>query len=101
VTLVGKVSYLQLPTARPAKSSDITHRNDLPDGSKAKIARYMAKSYGPSAGDMLTEKNVVSSVQTNAGRTTCVQTLAPGSGNPNTRSDQVVVIRGDLVNICR
>lgn len=101
VTLNGRVSYLQIPTARPAKSSDILHKNDIPDNAKAKIARYIANSYTPEKESVYTEKDVVSTVQTSGTKTTCVQTLAPTSPNGKSPSEQVVVIRGDLVNLCR
>lgn len=100
VVIRGKVSYLQLPTGAAASSSSIVHRRDLPDNAKAKIARYMAKSYAPEALGIQTEKDVVSSVRTQSGRTTCTQTLAPATSSDPSSNDQVVVIRGDLVNIC-
>ncbi len=100
VIVNSRVNYLQLPTPRPAGSSALVQRRDLPDGSKAKIARYIAKSYAPEAGGIQTEKDVVSSVRTNGTRTSCVQSLAPSAGGQQPGSDQVVVIRGDLVNIC-
>lgn len=99
VVLQGKVNYLQLPAASAAASSSIVHRRDLPDNAKAKIARYMAKSYSADTSGIQTEKDVVSTVRTNGTKTTCVQSLAP-SPSTDPSSDQVVVIRGDLVNIC-
>lgn len=99
VVLQGKVNYLQLPAAAVATSASIVHRRDLPDNAKAKIARYMAKSFSADTTGIQTEKDVVSTVRTNGNKTTCTQTLAPPpSSDPN--SDQVVVIRGDLINIC-
>lgn len=100
VVVNNRVSYLQLPTARPAGSSAMVQRTDLPDNSKAKIARYIAKSYAPDTQGMQTEKDVVSSVRTSGTRTTCVQSLAPSGGVQQPGSDQVIVVRGDLVNIC-
>src|SRR5690606_8997776 len=69
VTVNGKVSYLQLPTARPGGSADIVHRRDLPDHAKAKIARYVARAYAPDLMGVQTEKDVVSAVHTNGTRT--------------------------------
>ena len=99
VALQGKVHYLHLPAAAAAASASIVHRRDLPDNAKAKIARYMAKSYSADTSGIQTEKDVVSTVRTNGTKTTCVQSLAP-SPSTDPSSDQVVVIRGDLVNIC-
>lgn len=104
VQITGKVSYLQLPTAPRSVSSSIVYRTGMPDDAKAKIAHYVAKSFSANTDGIKTEKDVVSSVQTNSmGGVTCVQTVqpsAPGAG-ASMGEDQVVVIRGDLVNICR
>jgi hypothetical protein len=76
----------------------------MPDDAKAKIAHYVARSYSADTGNVKTNKDVVSSVQTNSmGATTCVQSIQPSAPQPGggMGQDQVVVIRGDLVNICR
>ncbi|MFT4196200.1 hypothetical protein [Ottowia sp.] len=105
VNITGRVSYLQLPTAPSAKSTDITYRKDLPDDMQAKIARYTAKAYSADIGDIQTEKDVVQSVQTQAGKVTCVQSVgsvtAPSTGVSMGSNQQVVVLRGDLVNLCK
>lgn len=103
VHINGKVSYLQMPTAPRSLSSGIVYKTGMPDDAKAKIAHYVAKSFSANTDGIKTEKDVVSSVQTNSlGGVTCVQTVqpsAPGAG-ATMGQDQVVVIRGDLVNIC-
>ena len=104
VQIHGKVSYLQMPTTPRSVSSSIVYRTGMPDDAKAKIAHYVAKAYSANTDNVKTNKDVVSSVQTNSmGATTCVQSIQPsapttGGGKNN---DQVVVIRGDLVNICQ
>ena len=104
VYINGRVSYLQMPTAPRSISSSIVYKTGMPDDAKAKIAHYVAKSFSADTTGIKTEKDVVSSVQTNSlGGVTCVQTVQPtaaGAG-ANMGEDQVVVIRGDLVNICR
>jgi len=104
VHITGKVSYLQMPTAPRSISSGIVYKTGMPDDAKAKIAHYVAKSFSANTEGIQTEKDVVSSVQTNSmGGVTCVQTLQPSTPSPGAPmgEDQVVVIRGDLVNICR
>ena len=104
VHIGSRVSYLQMPTAPRSVSSGIVYRTGMPDDAKAKIAHYVARSYSADTGNVKTNKDVVSSVQTNSmGGTTCVQTVQPtAQGSSRTMGqDQVVVIRGDLVNICR
>ena len=103
VHINGKVSYLQMPTAPRFCKRCHSIKTAGPDDAKAKIAHYVAKSFSADTTGILTEKNAVSSVQTNSlGGVTCVQTVqpsAPGAG-ATMGQDQVVVIRGDLVNIC-
>lgn len=105
VTISGRVTYLQLPTAPVARSGNLEYRKDMPDDVAAKVSRYTAKAYTPNLGDIKTEKDVVQSVQTNGTQTTCTQSIgsvsAAGSqGVKSTGKDQVVVLRGDLINIC-
>ena len=104
VQINSRVSYLQLPTGPRAVSASIQHRTGMPDDAKAKIAHYVAKAYSADTSGISTEKDVVSSVQTNSkgGGITCVQSLQPTTAGPRggMGKDQVVVIRGDLVNIC-
>lgn len=105
VTISGRVTYLQLPTAPVARSGNLEYRKDLPDDVAAKVSRYTAKAYTPNLGDIKTEKDVVQSVQTNGTQTICTQSIgsvsaASGQGVKSTDKDQVVVLRGDLINIC-
>ena len=106
VRISGRVSYLQMPTAPRSTSASIVYRTGMPDDAKAKIAHYVAKAYSANTDNVKTNKDVVSSVQTNSmGGTTCVQAIQPSTtaASPSgvMGQDQVVVIRGDLVNICR
>ena len=107
VHINAQVRYLQMPTAPRFISSGIVYKTGMPDDAKAKIAHYVAKSFSANTTGILTEKDVVSSVQTNSlGGVTCVQTVQPGAPSAPSApgatmgQDQVVVIRGDLVNIC-
>ncbi len=105
VQINAKVSYLQMPTGPRAGSADIRHRSGMPEDVRAKMARYTAQAYSSDTTGISTEKDVVSSVRTNSmGATTCVQSVqpaAPVKGGGGKGQDQVVVIRGDLINICR
>lgn len=104
VQISSRVNYLQMPTAPRAGSTDIRHRTGMPEDVRAKMAHYTARAYAPDTSGILTEKDVVSSVRTNSnGATTCVQTIQPSASASDHmgRGEQVVVIRGDLINICR
>lgn len=101
VAISGRVTYLQLPTAAAVRSTSIQYVQSMPDDAAAKISRYTAKAYSPSLGQIKTEKDVIQSVQTKGTQTTCYQSIgsvaAPnGLGN----NEQVVVLRGDVINIC-
>ena len=107
VTISKPVTYLQVPTARVAPSGDIHYDQTLPDNLSAKVARYTAKAYSSYDTNVKTDRDVVQSVKTNGLQTTCTQSVAsvtaPAGANGLTMNsqDQIVVLRGDLVNICR
>ena len=104
ITITKPVTYLELPTARRAPSGDIQYTQDLPPGIAAKVGRYTAGAYAATPdSNIKTDRDVVQSVKTNGLYTTCNQSVGstfgaaaakPGSG------DQVVVLRGDMINIC-
>ena len=106
VTISKPVTYLQVPTARVAPSGDIHYDQTLPDNLSAKVARYTAKAYSSYDTNVKTDRDVVQSVKTNGLQTTCTQSVgsvtAPAGANGLTMNsqDQIVVLRGDLVNIC-
>ncbi|MBS0405187.1 MAG: hypothetical protein JSS17_02335 [Proteobacteria bacterium] len=106
VSISKPVTYLQVPTARVAPSGDIHYDQTLPDNLSAKVARYTAKAYSSYDTNVKTDRDVVQSVKTNGLQTTCTQSVgsvtAPaGAGGVKLgNNDQIVVLRGDLVNIC-
>ena len=105
VTISNRVSYLQLPTAPMTRSGSIDYRRDIADDIAAKASRYTAKAYSAETGGVKTEKDVVQSVRTNGTQTICTQSVgsvsAPaGGGIRASTNEQVVVLRGDLINIC-
>ena len=103
VSITGKVQYLQVPTAPRTVSGSISFNRGVPDDMQAKIARYTAQAYSPNTGGILTENNVVQSVHTNGTQTTCTQSIVPtgASNGVGGTGDQVVVLRGDVINVCR
>jgi len=102
VTISNKVSYLQMPTAAVTRSSAIQYRRDIPDDTAAKVSRYTAKAFSGNVGEIKTERDVVQSVKTNGLQTTCYQSVGSTSGAAPQfgSSEQIVVLRGDLINIC-
>lgn len=103
VSITRPVTYLQLPTAIKAPSGDIHYNQVLPPNLAAKVGRYTAEAYAANPGsNVKTERDVVQSVKTRGLYTTCNQSVASTTGpaGPGGGKDQVVVLRGDLVNIC-
>lgn len=111
IELKGPVKYVNMPTAPQQRSGGMDGPTDLPAWMRARMTRYVAKAYGNSAedGTIYTDSDVVTTVETEGFKKTCVQEVGSNTQaadalgtryGPNTR-DQVVVLRGDLVNVCR
>lgn len=107
VVLNSRVSYQFLPLNNQKKSGDLDANPQLPAWMQAKISRYTAKAFSPESSGIYTDKDVSRTVQSNGMSTTCVQDVgsATSAGMTSGRygpkpQDQVVVLRGDLVNIC-
>ena len=108
VVLSKPVDYLRLPTAKPTTSSGLETVTDIPISIKAKIARYEAMAMGNVPG-VTTDADVVTTTTTSSTgmKRTCTQDLASNTNasafnryGPQTK-DQIVVLKGDLVNVCR
>lgn len=112
IILKGPITYASTPMPESVKS-DQTHQNtDIPAWMRARITRFTAKAYSATAedGTIYTDSDVVTTVQSEGFRKTCVQevgsnTVAAGDAlgtryGPKAQ-EQVVVLRGDLVNVCR
>ena len=98
-----------LPGAAPS-SSDAARRL-LPARMKAKMARYQARAFRDDLDDIYTDNDVVRSASADGLKKVCVQEvgsntvpansgLSSGRYGPQARQ-QVVVLRGDLVNVCK
>ena len=111
LNLSGPVEHLSLPGPPAPKSGNLDGLLDMPAWMKARIARYEAKAFSASADDgtLLTDNNVVTTASAQGLRKTCVQEIGstsnPGNNTFNRfgpgNQQQVVVLRGDLVNICK
>ena len=112
IQLNGPVQYRLMPTAPQIQSGGMDGPQDVPAWLRARMTRYVAKAYSATADDgtIYTDTDVVTSVQTEGLRKTCTQEVGsssvPASDSLGTRygpqtQEQVVVLRGDLVNVCR
>jgi len=111
VVLGARVTYQAFPTAAPAKSGSLDPAADLPAWLRAKVSRFEAQAYTDNPGGASTDSDIVTMTRSEGTRRTCVQEvgstttmLRPGTGSqvtPATTNNQIVVLRGDLVNVCR
>ena len=107
VVLTGPVKYISLPGGAAPKSSQLDRNPEMPAWMKARMARYEAKAFSATADDgtILTDNDVVTTATVQGLRKTCVQEIGSTSGNNTSNilsnAPQVVVLRGDLINICR
>jgi hypothetical protein len=107
VRIESKVILQGLPNGPAPRSGNIGPPAEIPPWQRAKIARYEAKAFSGNRGNILTEKDVVNTNTTDGFKTTCTQSVgsntAPAgitTGNGFKPNEQIVVLRGDLVNIC-
>jgi hypothetical protein len=112
VLLTKQVSVNMLPLgATAAKSTGMDPTADMPAWLKARVARYESKAYatGAAADNVLTNNDVITTANAQGVQKACVQevgstTTASSTGfnqyGPKGQA-QVVVLKGDLVNICR
>lgn len=112
IVLNKEVKVQMLPLNQPKTTGQIDHGQDMPAWQQAKLARYTAKAFSADTTGIYTEKDVVQSVKTQGGKVTCSQSVGSNAGASGTTGtgavkgsvtptgDQVVVLRGDLVNIC-
>lgn len=114
IVLGGRVDYLALPTAPVKPSESLNPSGGIPSFIQAKIARYEAKAFSAlegGDGTVHTEKDVISrqtgtalnrTCTTDVASNTVASTVGPaGRYGPGTGGDQIAVLRGDVVTICK
>lgn len=112
IRLSAPVQFTSMPGPAAAKSGNLDGAYDLPAWMKARMSRYTAKAYSTQANDgtIYTDSDVVTTTYAEGFRKTCVQEVGSNTAandgalgtryGPNQR-EQVVVLRGDLINICK
>lgn len=114
IVLNTQIDYLALPTAPLLPSEQLNNAEELPSWLQAKISRFEAKAFAKlegGDGTVYTEKDVVSRQTGNALNRTCTtevasNTVAPTAGpsgryGPGSGGDQIAVLRGDVITICK
>jgi hypothetical protein len=111
VVLTKHLTVQMQPTGTAAPSGQLEGNGSMPSWLRARIARYEAKAFSTDGSSgVLSDNDVVTTASAQGMQKTCVQEVGSntvagaGSGTskygPN-QTAQVVVLRGDLVNICR
>jgi len=110
VILNQRLTVQMLPTGAPAASTGLDTANAMPSWLRARVARYEAKAFSEDTTGVLTHNDVVSTATAQGMQKTCVQEVGSNTFSANTtgagkygpsQAPQVVVLRGDLVNICK
>jgi hypothetical protein len=112
VILTVKVGVNMLPASTGSKSTGMDPNMDMPAWMRARVTRYESKAYSSSSSDILTNSDVVTTATASGLKKACVQEIGSNttSGASNNSGfaqygpkgqPQVVVLKGDLVNICK
>jgi hypothetical protein len=109
VYLKEKVVVNMLPMNNTMRSTPLLNSSGIPAWMDARIARFEAKAYSIDTTGIFTDKDVKTTTIMDGMRKTCIQnvgsTIAAASNSAGKfgamPQDQIVVLKGDLVNICR
>jgi hypothetical protein len=109
VYLNQKVVVNMLPINNAVRSTPLENSSGIPAWMDARIAKFQAKAYSIDTTGIYTDSDVKTTTITDGMRKTCIQdvgsTIAAASNSTGKfgalPQDQIVVLKGDLVNICR
>jgi hypothetical protein len=109
VYLKEKVVVNMLPINNTVRSTPLQNSSGIPAWMDARIAKFQAKAYSIDTSGIYTDSDVKTTTITDGMRKTCIQdvgsTIAAASNSAGKfgamPQDQIVVLKGDLVNICR
>ena len=109
VHLNEKVVVNMLPLNTTMRSTPLQNSTGVPAWMDARIARFEAKAYSIDTTGIFTDKDVKTTNIMDGVRKTCIQdvgsSIAAASNSAGKfgaiPQDQIVVLKGDLVNICR
>lgn len=108
VILTKRVSIMQLPDGGVVKSRPLDSA-EMPASLRAKVARFEAKSKSGETTGFSSDKDVTRETSSDGFKKTCIQDVGSNTattpqqhGRPGqANTQQIVVLRGDLVNICK
>ncbi|WP_341911405.1 hypothetical protein [Polaromonas sp. YR568] len=109
VILTKRIAVQMAPIGGARPSSPMESMTSLPAWMKAKVARYEAKANSDQTNGISTDADAVRSASSDGFKKTCIQevgsttTASSATGarqNGFSSNQQIVVLKGDLVNIC-
>lgn len=110
VILSKRVAVQMIPIGGARGSTPMDNVSDMPAWLKAKVARFEAKANSDQTGDLITENDIARSASSDGVKKTCIQEVGSNSAATSAQNgmrygpgnaQQIVVLRGDLVNICK
>lgn len=108
VVLSKRVAIQMLPVGGSRGSEQIYLPTDMPASIKAKVARYEAKAKSERSEGILNDADVNQTATSDGFKRTCIQdigsnTVSASAGGAKIApgNQQIVVLKGDLVNICK
>jgi len=109
VHLNEKIVVNMLPINNTMRSTPLQNSTGAPAWMDARIARFEAKAYSIDTTGIYTDSDVKTTTITDGIKKTCIQdvgsSIAAASNSAGKfgamPQDQIVVLKGDLVNICR
>lgn len=108
VTLTEKVTYNMMPLNSAIQTASKSNQ-EVPAWMEAKIARFTAKAFSSDTIGLLTDDSVATTVVSDGLRKVCTQEIGSsiatqtpaGNARLGIAAPLAVVLRKDLVNICR
>lgn len=108
VILGNRIGVQMLPIANGRLSAPMNNKNSMPAWLDAKVVRYEAKSNSETPTGLITDSDVARSASSDGFKKTCIQevgsittTQTNSAKSATGNNQQIVVLRGDLVNICK
>ena len=107
ITFLKQTKFDSRPTSASPQSTGLDPLFGLPGWLNARVTRYTARAYSDQTGDVLTENDAVTTASAQGLKKVCVQEVGSspsesGFGKYGPKgAAQVVVLKGDLVNICK
>lgn len=108
VVLSNRIGVQMLPIANGRLSTPMNNKNSMPAWLDAKVVRYEAQSNSGITTGLITDSDVARSASSDGFKKTCIQEVGSTTTTQTNsakstvgNNQQIVVLRGDLVNICK